>query len=270
MLNNILSDSLDSLAPWKTSSVTFTNSAPWYTPELRSMKQTGRQLERLDKRTPLTVHAETFKQHISSYRDALLAAKSAYFSSLINNTNRNPRILFSTVNKLLQPPATKPPSSPTLCNFFLVNFNKIAQINSSLTDTINNSSPTSPALLPPLPDLPPFPSLTAFSLVDSSTILDIITASKTTTRSLDPLPTTLTKACLFPHLTTLFNQSLSLGHFPTVYKLAAITPVLKKPTLDPVNLSNYRPISNLSSLSKTPERIVSGPTPHPSPVQQPL
>nr|XP_049580551.1 ubiquinone biosynthesis protein COQ9, mitochondrial isoform X3 [Syngnathus scovelli] len=71
---------------------------------------------------------------------------------------------------------------------------------------------------------------------------------------------TLTKACLpvlLPHLTTLFNQSLSLGHFPTVYKLAAITPVLKKPTSDPVNLSNYRPISNLSLLSKTLERIVS-------------
>ncbi|KAM9790323.1 uncharacterized protein ACBT44_018929 isoform 1-T2 [Syngnathus typhle] len=258
-LNNILSDSLDSLAPWKTSSVTFTNSAPWYTPELRTMKQTGRQLERLYKKTRLTVHAETFEQHISSYRDALLAAKSAYFSSLINNTNRNPRILFSTINKLLQPPVTKPPSSPALCNSFLVNFNnKIAQINSSLTDIINNSS--SPALLPPLPDRPPFPSLTAFSLVDSSTILDIITSSKTTTCSLDPLPTTLTKACLpvlLPHLTTLFNQSLSLGHFPAVYKLAAITPILKKPTLDPLNLSNYRPISNLSFLSKTLERIVS-------------
>jgi hypothetical protein len=89
--------------------------------------------------------------------------------------------------------------------------------------------------------------------------LDIITASKTTTCCLDPLPTTLLKACLpvlIPHLTTLFNQSLSLGHVPSVYKLASITPILKKPTLDPADLSNYRPISNLPFLSKILERIV--------------
>lgn len=115
------------------------------------MKQTGRQLERLCKRTRLTVHAEAYKHHISSYRDALHAAKSAHFSTLINSTNRNPRILFSTVNKLLQPPDINPPSSPDLCNSFLLAFNhKISQINSSLTAAVSNSStPTIPIPPPP-------------------------------------------------------------------------------------------------------------------------
>ena len=36
-----------------------------------------------------------------------------------------------------------------------------------------------------------------------------------------------------------------------------ITPLLKKPTLDHSNLTNYRPISQLSSISKTLERVVS-------------
>ncbi|CAL8372522.1 unnamed protein product [Arctogadus glacialis] len=79
--------------------------------------------ERLYTRTRLTVHAEAYKLHISSYRDALQAAKSAHFSTLINSTNQNPRILFSTVNKLLQPPDINPPSSSDLCNSFLLAFN---------------------------------------------------------------------------------------------------------------------------------------------------
>ncbi|KAJ8364273.1 hypothetical protein SKAU_G00131040 [Synaphobranchus kaupii] len=151
LLDSILSDSLNSMAPWKTITVSFTTSSPWYTSELRTMKQTGRQLERLYKKTHLTVHAEAYKQHISSYRDALLAAKSAHYSTLINSTNRNPRILFSTVKTLLQPPDNNPPSSTDLCNSFLHSFNnKISQINTSLTASITNSfTPPSPDFHPP-------------------------------------------------------------------------------------------------------------------------
>ncbi|CAL8380947.1 unnamed protein product [Arctogadus glacialis] len=68
MLNSILSDSLDSLAHWKTLFVSFTNSAPWYTPELRTMKQTA---NLNDFTNEPAVHAEAYKRHISSYRDAL-------------------------------------------------------------------------------------------------------------------------------------------------------------------------------------------------------
>ena len=43
---------------------------------------------------------------------------------------------------------------------------------------------------------------------------------------------------------------------PPALKIAAITPLLKKPGLDPDNLNNFRPISNLPFLSKTLERAV--------------
>ena len=51
------------------------------------------------------------------------------------------------------------------------------------------------------------------------------------------------------------NQSLQQGQFPSAYKLAAITPILKKPGLD-ATFKNYRPISNLTFLSKVIERVV--------------
>jgi len=54
----------------------------------------------------------------------------------------------------------------------------------------------------------------------------------------------------------LFNHSLESGHFPVGFKEASITPVMKKSGLDPTDASSYRPISNLSVLSKLLERIV--------------
>ena len=47
------------------------------------------------------------------------------------------------------------------------------------------------------------------------------------------------------------------GCFPSSFKNAYITPLLKKPTLDPSTIQNYRPVSLLPFLSKTLERAVS-------------
>ena len=41
-----------------------------------------------------------------------------------------------------------------------------------------------------------------------------------------------------------------------MYKAADITPLLKKPSLDVTDVKSYRPISNLSVLSKLLERLV--------------
>ncbi len=53
------------------------------------------------------------------------------------------------------------------------------------------------------------------------------------------------------------NSSLSLGYVPKNFKLAVIKPLIKKPQLDPKDLVNYRPISNLHFLSKILEKVVS-------------
>jgi len=50
--------------------------------------------------------------------------------------------------------------------------------------------------------------------------------------------------------------SLLTGHVLHCFKVAVITPLLKKPTLDPEVLDNYRPISNPPLLSKNLEKVV--------------
>ena len=77
--------------------------------------------------------------------------------------------------------------------------------------------------------------------------------------SLDPTPKWLLKDCidlLSPYLTHLFNASQSSGCVPDLFKVAYITPLLKKPGTDIDAVENYRPVSNLSVLSKMLERAV--------------
>jgi len=49
---------------------------------------------------------------------------------------------------------------------------------------------------------------------------------------------------------------MSEGCFPAMFKEAFITPIVKKAGLDATDVSSYRPISNLSVLSKLLERLV--------------
>uniref|UniRef100_A0A6I8NDJ2 RNA-directed DNA polymerase n=1 Tax=Ornithorhynchus anatinus TaxID=9258 RepID=A0A6I8NDJ2_ORNAN len=50
--------------------------------------------------------------------------------------------------------------------------------------------------------------------------------------------------------------SISKGSFPSAFKHAHVSPILKKPALDPTSPSSYRPISLLPFLSKILERVV--------------
>lgn len=57
-------------------------------------------------------------------------------------------------------------------------------------------------------------------------------------------------------ITHIVNRSLSLGVVPSGFKKALVRPLLKKPSLDAECLSSYRPVSNLSFISKQTERVV--------------
>ena len=74
-----------------------------------------------------------------------------------------------------------------------------------------------------------------------------------------PIPTKLLKTCincLLPSVTKIINTSIETSLFPPQFKTASVAPVLKKPTLDKDELSNYRPVSNLPYLGKITEKVV--------------
>ena len=85
----------------------------------------------------------------------------------------------------------------------------------------------------------------------------LINKSPSTSCSLDPVPTWLLKeylTYLLPTITIIVNLSMTIGIVPTTMTSALVT--LKKPSLDKDVLNNFRPISNLSFISKLTERVV--------------
>lgn len=220
------------------------------------MKSHGHRLERLTKRTGLVVHAEAYSEHLTNYKNALSAARSSYYANVIHISNGNSKVLFSTVNKLLQPPDNFPLCISTdLCNKFLSFFHtKVDAIHQQLLLTSTEHDVFSPTL-----ELVQTGSLTQFLPVNDSTLSEVISKCRSTTCQLDPMPTSLVKSCLralLPLLLAIINSSLTSGTVPSSLKVAAVTPIRKKTGADPENLHNFRPISNLPFLAKTLERIV--------------
>ena len=87
----------------------------------------------------------------------------------------------------------------------------------------------------------------------------IILVGPSKTCSLDPMPTSMVKDCLqelAPAITNIINSSMAEGDVPTTLKHAKVVPVLKKPSLDKVLMKDYRPVSNLTYLSKILEEVV--------------
>ena len=84
-------------------------------------------------------------------------------------------------------------------------------------------------------------------------------STKSKSCSLDPIPTTILKEFLLellPFITEMCNKSLSEGWLPRSQRHAIITPIIKKTGLDANDVKSYRPISNLTYMSKLVERLV--------------
>jgi len=73
------------------------------------------------------------------------------------------------------------------------------------------------------------------------------------TSQLDPVLTWIVKEfsnLLAPFITLLISKS------PQSFKHAVVLPLLKKENMDPTQLSNYRPVSNLPFLLKLLEKLL--------------
>ena len=99
--------------------------------------------------------------------------------------------------------------------------------------------------------------LTDIVLPEKNIIDAIQELSPTSAAGPDGLPSSLLMNCsteLAPFLLLIFTHSLSSGVVPPSFKRAAITPVFKSG--DRSVLSNYRPVSLTSVISKVLERII--------------
>ncbi|KAL2104379.1 hypothetical protein ACEWY4_001247 [Coilia grayii] len=226
--NNCMSTALNILAPLKARTVSFIQSSPWFTPELRQMKSKGRRLERLSKKTGLVVHKEMYAEHILQYKNSISAAKTSYYAKTIREGGRNTRTLFSIVNGLLKPPDNtmhqllkSPVTTPNNdipndhCSAFLNFFySKIANIHEQLASA-NIMQPELVAAI--TTTLTSSGALHGFSFPTEEYISELITKSNSSTCLLDPIPTSLVKVCLpviITPITSIIKSSLTTGTVP--------------------------------------------------------
>ena len=96
------------------------------------------------------------------------------------------------------------------------------------------------------------------SPVQISEIESLLKSSNCKTCCLDPCGTRLLKDTMEAHLDPIlavFNASFRDGIFPSQFKTAVVRPLLKKPSLDPQQMKNFRPVSNLTFLGKVLEKL---------------
>uniref|UniRef100_A0A803SW27 Reverse transcriptase domain-containing protein n=1 Tax=Anolis carolinensis TaxID=28377 RepID=A0A803SW27_ANOCA len=222
------------------------------------MKQARKRLEHRWQRKPDEVSLFAFKAFHRSYESAVKDAKKSYNSSLIASARSRPAQVFKIVRALTSPaplvqnPATTALTAEAFQKFFT---DKITVLRQELPPTVDTLSELE--TLWPLSG----PIFDRFTPLDKEDVARILAVAKPTTCPLDPCPSWLVKSCLeglLDPLSNTINGSLEQGVFPDNLKEARVRPLLKKPSLDPMTLANYRPVTNLPFLGKMIERAVLG------------
>ena len=207
-----------------------------------------------------------FRKVRSEYRNSIKEFKIKYIKNTIECCSINSRKFYSLINNL-----TGRKNNITLPNIpddeiFSTFINHFRDKITMICDTIKiaksnisiNLDPFAPDFIPDSNFARNY-SFSDFYMVSDSEIYDLIMSSSSTSPN-DILPLSLIKKLsytLVPHYCSIVNFSLYTSNFPTIFKHALVTPLLKKSNLDCSNLSNYRPISKLPMLSKIIEKVVS-------------
>uniref|UniRef100_A0A803T068 Reverse transcriptase domain-containing protein n=1 Tax=Anolis carolinensis TaxID=28377 RepID=A0A803T068_ANOCA len=254
--NGELSRAIDTIAPERPLSLHGVAPAPWFTGELAEMKRARRRLECRWRTTREVSDRARSRASIRAYSAALRAARKVFSTARIASATNRSSELFRVVGELLHPPQVggAPDISSTRCSEFAHHFaDKVAQIRSDLDAGLDAlpGEVTEASVCSILWD--------SFRLVQPDDVDKILGAVRATTCALDPCPSWLLKQAsggLVDWFVRIINASLEQGIFPSGLKQAVVRPVLKKASLDPANLSNYRPISNLPFLGKVLERVV--------------
>ncbi|KAK3559279.1 hypothetical protein QTP86_009947 [Hemibagrus guttatus] len=224
--------------------------APWLSDVLRNNRRELRSAAGKWKKSKLDTDLISYRTLLSKFSLDVTSAKTFYKEKLETSAQDPPK-LHNIFSSLLNPPAPPSPSSLTAEDFASFYTEKIERICQTFT-----SLPTSPTSHN---QHSATPSLTQLSTVAAEEVLQITRSCNPTTCPLDPIPSAMLQTIspdLLPFFTTVINGSLTSGHVPTAFKKARVIPILKKPALDPSDISNYRPVSLLSFLLKILERVV--------------
>lgn len=245
----VLRQAADSLAPLHSVRRRAGRSAPWFDADCRAARRKCRQLERRWRRTRVADDrhrwVDAVRQRFQMYR----AKKEAYWLDRLEQNGRSAPKLWRSLSSLLgrdrDITGVTGHSADGFASFFE---RKIDDVRTA----------TAGCPLPPVGSTARC-TLSTFRPCTQDEVRRIIMSSPTKSCPLDPVPTFIVRETvdvLLPFITTMVNVSLSQGRLPASQKHAIVTPLLKKAGLDATDMANFRPVSNLTFVSKVIERAV--------------
>jgi len=211
------------------------------------MKRTTRRLEKQYRRTQSSDDRLRWRSQFDAQRQLFKQKLRAYWLITIESCGDDSGALWSKLRNMLSPPSQQ--NSNFSAEQFLTHF-------TTKIDKIRSTTSTAP---PPVIESRHITPFSSFTLVSAEEITRLLSRMPAKHCALDPAPTWIVKRAagvLAPIFSAMCNISLQTGELPDFQKQAIVFPRLKKPTLDADDINSYRPISNLSFISKLVERVV--------------
>jgi hypothetical protein len=260
---SLLNNTFNECFPLKMVSIKNHKHKPWITQPLLLLIKEKNQLFKTYLKLKTSISLIEYKAHKKLVHKLLKSEENKYYLHRLASNSQNTKKTWAILKSLLNR------TSPQSCNLNLIdNSHNIVSDPQLVVSYFNSFFSDISSHLPPLPILQhsmslPHPIINPHSFfLEATTASEICTLLNLLKNSFSPgghdvIPPTILKkvshAISFP-LSTFINSFISLGLFPTILKHAKIIPVFKKG--DKENISNYRPISLLSSFSKVFERVL--------------
>ena len=230
--------------------VAYADWVPGSTVDCRSERRRTRLLERRYRKSRSDEDRTAWVEQMRSMHALYERKENLYWTTCIANEAGNPRKMWNSVSAVLRrckDPTVQPSclTADILSKFFKDKIDAV-RMETDKADPPTYSSYSGDE----------FSGFREYSMEE---IRGVLIRSPAKTCSLDPIPTDVLLESidiLLPFICLMCNSSLSEGCLPGSQKAAIITPVLKKSNLDQDDAKNYRPISNLTFISKVIERIV--------------
>ena len=250
----------DRFCPLITKEIIVKDDADWYDHRVVSLRRERRRAERRWQRTGTDTARTVFQSARRAVVKQIYSCKVEYYQNQMSLCDGDQQRAFTFLNNLLgrktDPVLPISSSGEELASRFSTFFKeKIVRIRREIEAVDVNEGFSVDFSL----SFTRSSTFSQFIPVTDADVLRYVRETRKTHCPLDPINVSkLGEAyeIAVPAVKVIINFSFAEGHFPTSEKRGLIRPYLKKVGLDTNDMSNYRPFTNLSHLSKIMERAI--------------
>ena len=234
----------------------------WLNDEANEAKRERRRLERRWKATKSESDRITYRKYCRIANKKITNAREQFYKDRIKAAESDPRRRWSEIRNVLHKTSSTevlpPDECQQRCDRFIEFFvNKVRVAKQAVSEKVNGliGGRVDPLYQDKAHVGQALTDLNPPTVDEVKKMLSSISAKSS---NMDAIPTSLLKSCpdvFAPLIARLAALSFRDGMFPSRFKTASVTPLLKKPGLDSEVPGNFRPISNLNNISKILERL---------------